>query len=396
MASAPTPEISLFSVSEAENFCRVVEAFDVAGTHPDSQALQVAGAHTLRCQPPLTPVPALARPADFLGRDPAHFGWNYIQPERWLYALPEGRLLSSACVLLNAQGQALQDHYLGPMTLAQTDTLMFQQIVSHLNGRPHTLKLLLYRHALPTRWVQTPCYLPFDSQHANYHHWLIETLPALLAYRADPIAAQCRLLLPDAPQPFQSETLDLLGIAPASCLRFDGGDWRFDTLYVPPRGRFEAALLRQTQRALQAAAGVRPAARGHKRYYLSRQDARQRQVSNEAEVIRALEPLGFDILQPGRLSLREQIEIFADAAVIAGPHGAGLTNLLFAPPGCLLLDLQPEPTAQHPPNHCFWVLATALEQPYSYLFCSSSGPQQRLEVPVSALLELLKALEVGP
>ena len=67
---------------------------------------------------------------------------------------------------------------------------------------------------------------------------------------------------------------------------------------------------------------------------MSRGDKKHtRRVENEAELLAALEPLGFEAIDPGALSPAEQVRAFAEAECIVGPHGAGLTNLAFASAG---------------------------------------------------------------
>jgi capsular polysaccharide biosynthesis protein len=51
------------------------------------------------------------------------------------------------------------------------------------------------------------------------------------------------------------------------------------------------------------------------------------------------------------MSVADQISLFADAEVIVGPTGAGLTNAVFAAPGSKVVEIQPENFAS------FWVPA---------------------------------------
>ena len=41
----------------------------------------------------------------------------------------------------------------------------------------------------------------------------------------------------------------------------------------------------------------------------------------------------------GGLSFAEQVALFAEAEVVVGPHGAGLTNCVFMAPGGALIEL---------------------------------------------------------
>ncbi|WP_162427826.1 glycosyltransferase family 61 protein [Pontibacter pudoricolor] len=66
------------------------------------------------------------------------------------------------------------------------------------------------------------------------------------------------------------------------------------------------------------------------RIYVSRSKARFRRVINEQELIPVLEKYGFKIVWSEDLSYKDQVQLFYDAEAIVSPHGAGLTNLLFA------------------------------------------------------------------
>ncbi|MCC3534569.1 MAG: glycosyltransferase family 61 protein [Microcoleus sp. PH2017_25_DOB_D_A] len=74
----------------------------------------------------------------------------------------------------------------------------------------------------------------------------------------------------------------------------------------------------------------------YRKLYLSRSG--QRQVKNEAQVREVLKEFGFEILEDISRTVDEQIRLFAEAAVVVGPHGAGFTNLLWCQPGTKVLE----------------------------------------------------------
>jgi capsular polysaccharide biosynthesis protein len=80
---------------------------------------------------------------------------------------------------------------------------------------------------------------------------------------------------------------------------------------------------------------------GHpRRLYVTRGAApHTRRFVREAELMRLLAPLGFERLDPGAVSVQDQIDHFAAAEVVVAPHGAGLVNLNFAPEGVRVLEL---------------------------------------------------------
>ena len=64
--------------------------------------------------------------------------------------------------------------------------------------------------------------------------------------------------------------------------------------------------------------------------FISRRKALGRRISNENEVLKSLKPLGFAEYILEEMSYLEQVKLFALAKVIIAPHGAGLTNFIFA------------------------------------------------------------------
>ncbi len=77
---------------------------------------------------------------------------------------------------------------------------------------------------------------------------------------------------------------------------------------------------------------VRFAKRAHRdRIYVSRGSASQdrRLIFNEDQLTARLRALGFKIVDPGSMPFAAQVECFARASIVVGPHGGGLTNILF-------------------------------------------------------------------
>jgi capsular polysaccharide biosynthesis protein len=94
-----------------------------------------------------------------------------------------------------------------------------------------------------------------------------------------------------------------------------------------------------------------------RRIYVTRgASANNRAVTNEAEVRRRLSARGFRFVDPGRMTVAEQIRTFAEASVVVATHGAALVNLVFASPGATVVELFP--------NGCivddYWKLANGV------------------------------------
>jgi hypothetical protein len=97
-----------------------------------------------------------------------------------------------------------------------------------------------------------------------------------------------------------------------------------------------------------------------RRLFINRSDTRKRSILNEAELWPSFAARNFENVAAGRLPFREQVALFAEAETIAGPHGAGFSNLLFAPPGTKVLEI----TNLERVKSVYFLLTKALRQHY--------------------------------
>jgi capsular polysaccharide biosynthesis protein len=179
----------------------------------------------------------------------------------------------------------------------------------------------------------------------NYSHWLADTLPRLAFLGARPDVS---VIVSEQDAPFKRATLRACGIADERVVWLpDFAAARAERLLVPrdcraiPHPAHKAApwaldFLRS--RVGLAAPLGRPTPR---KLYVSRADAAGRRVLNEDAVMRVLAPLGYHSVTLSGRSVAEQAALFAGASRVVGPHGAGLTNIVFAPPGARLLEILP-------------------------------------------------------
>ena len=92
--------------------------------------------------------------------------------------------------------------------------------------------------------------------------------------------------------------------------------------------------------------------------YISRSRS-LRPLAGEKHLEQQLTRSGFVVLHLERTPWVEQIRFFQQARVIAGPHGAGLANLVFAREGTTVIEL----TVGYMYNRCFeWISHVAGHQ----------------------------------
>ena len=98
--------------------------------------------------------------------------------------------------------------------------------------------------------------------------------------------------------------------------------------------------------------------------YISRRNAR-RSPENETEVENTFQNLGFKVLELEKLTLLDQIASLSQASMIAGVHGAGLTNAIWLKKGSKVLDIVNENYW----TECFHRLCALKEVQYAFHKC---------------------------
>lgn len=191
----------------------------------------------------------------------------------------------------------------------------------------------------------------------NYYHWLLDGLGR---WSVCP-AARFACLLPWSGEAFQQAGPALvpdlaargLTLGPGQAIEVRRLHWTtsltgFGTQFHPALRRLGEAM------RSSAPAADRPA------LYICRDDAPNRPLRNEAEVMRLCVNRGFHVVRLAALPVMDQVALFAGARRIVAPHGAGLGNLLFCRPGTRLLELHMDRYV----NWCFRRLAATMEVRY--------------------------------
>ncbi|MGB3532296.1 MAG: tetratricopeptide repeat protein [Microcoleaceae cyanobacterium] len=133
------------------------------------------------------------------------------------------------------------------------------------------------------------------------------------------------------------------------------------------------------------------------RIYISRIQAKKRNIHNEETIINLLKTYGFEILDFECISIDKQVKIMANAEVVIAPHGSGLTNLVFCQPGTKVIEILSPSWL----NYCYWMLSQACQLDYFYLAGESSianpskpAQYQDYYVNIKKLQQLMKLAEV--
>jgi hypothetical protein len=169
----------------------------------------------------------------------------------------------------------------------------------------------------------------------SFYHWLIEDLPLTInlleLYPDSPV-----LVAADHP-PYVTEFLNMIG---RQAIKFDDVIM-VDSILMVAKGKDcgwpHSEDLKVLKNYLPFTENFQTAI-ASKRSYISRKNS-SRSPSNESEIEKLFESYGFEILILEKMSLVEQIRAITSSTLIAGIHGAGLTNAVWLSKGSRVLDI---------------------------------------------------------
>jgi hypothetical protein len=205
----------------------------------------------------------------------------------------------------------------------------------------------------------------------TYYHQVVENLPCYLYLRR--LFPDALTLVPESGSEIARGILLDLGIPFVTHKK----QVKVNKLYLVGQGRDsgfphpkDVEVLRET---------ILPLARAWESpriVYVSRVSS-SRSFSNEVELIQKLNGVpGVEVVELEKLSFLEQVGLFANASMIIGPHGAGLTNQLWMPPGSDVIEFADMDYL----NAVFENLAAVLGHHHHVIFQEGRAPYKSVNV----------------
>jgi capsular polysaccharide biosynthesis protein len=221
----------------------------------------------------------------------------------------------------------------------------------------------------------------------NYYHFVTDALPRIGLLREALPGVEPDVWVLDRGARYQRELLSLLGVEPERVVEpAPGLHLRAKRLLVPSLPNAQMLTPPQSQQWLSEQLPPRRTEGLPERIYVTRGTTpNTRRLVSEDATWERLERRGFTRVDPGTLSVQEQIDTFAAARVVVAPHGAALTNLVFCRPGVRVLELfAPGYTV-----HCYWTITANIpDARYRYLVART--PERTGDN------ELMQDIELGP
>jgi Glycosyltransferase 61 len=172
----------------------------------------------------------------------------------------------------------------------------------------------------------------------NYGHWLLLALPLVKYYRSHLGRDPDHYYVGSPVSRYQLESLEMLGVPRDRIIKHGVQADRLLTVIPDRQGGYDADFLLFADRSLRPKQS--PDTADGRRLFVSRASADHRRLLNEAECANALRDAhGVELVTTDGMSLADEIDLFRTARLIVGAHGAGLSNIVFAPAGSRLVEL---------------------------------------------------------
>lgn len=213
--------------------------------------------------------------------------------------------------------------------------------------------------------------IPFYEN--SYYHWILEYLPKLriVDLYEEKTGNKVEIIIKEDSPSFIKESLELLGyenqiiewdgepIAAKRAIFTQHRSWGYVGGFMP-----SAKDLNWVKENIRNS--VDDTTETSENVYISRQEARCRKVANYSELSEKLREKDFNIHKLENISFEESIKILKNAKIVAGPHGAGLVNIIFTE-NAPLIELYPSDNEK---TH-FYLVSQVNKNPYTTIPCKN-------------------------
>jgi len=179
-----------------------------------------------------------------------------------------------------------------------------------------------------------------DPWFGNYYHWLIYSLPRVIAINESGYKEP--LILPAwiPGSDYIRASLGFLGHEIESIQRLSSPVTTFNRLIVADGGFPSPHLFaRLRSKIISHTSSCTTAKTLGSKLYISRSGAARRRINNESDVSQLCKNAGINAIKSEEFSFAQQVQIFRNARLLVGMHGAGLANMLWMEPGSHVIEI---------------------------------------------------------
>ena len=230
-----------------------------------------------------------------------------------------------------------------------------------------------------------------DEKSFHYFHWMCDALPRMIQIRS--YTKSYPVLIPNSFMKYDyiASSLNKLKI---NYLVYEYNQkYKINELlissHVADSGNYNKKNITELAKSFKTEQNMK----NLKKIWISREKSKHRKIINEADIRDILLKYNYEIIYPEDHNFLDQISLFTNAKVIAGLHGGGLTNIIYAPSETIILEVRRE---NDDLNNCYFSLASELDMNYFYLNAKRLGDDlyiDNVEVNIDDLVKVLDLIE---
>ncbi|MFT7160299.1 MAG: hypothetical protein ACI9GZ_001472 [Bacteroidia bacterium] len=189
-------------------------------------------------------------------------------------------------------------------------------------------------------WCLSAVHIFCNAHYVNYFHWVCDSLLLIEGLRAfeKKTNQKIKLIVNDHLTSFQTDLLTYLDFKAEDLITWKEEDkvlvknllvvksrrtgTNMDEIVSPQGVRWLRESLVRSLKNRKPLYG--------KRIFLSRQETTCRRIVNFDQIEPILKRYEFEIVNPDKLSIADQVNLFTNMEILCAPHGAGLTNIIFS------------------------------------------------------------------
>ena len=265
----------------------------------------------------------------------------------------------------------IDNAYVSPFGIIYKNGFVVKESVYSMFN-PNSFYLSFYKKLILNKVVKLEgdCTVAHNSYFQNYYHWLLEAVPRLFLLKDK--AAQLTLILNDNSPDFVKQYVSLFGFKQIIYVEDDklvkADKIIFSTFTSRGLAMYEPIIRDMVQWLFQKN-DIKQNLNPTKNIFITRKNAKYRRLLNEDEVVAYLSSKGFEIVTLENLSVKEQMQLFADSKCVIGTQGAGMANMIYSTHGKILITIIHE---EHP-DDAYYNQANINHTACYYFQCKGAG-----------------------
>lgn len=298
-----------------------------------------------------------------------------LESSEQVYTIDSGKIFSDTGLIVTDNGDVVTQSVGSPQFSEQfTIESLAHQDFGRKAITPYFLLSRVKR--LPTtRTNKVVC--PLIPRYRNYYHWIVGTVPKIryVEKYQEKTGESVTFLLPHSPPQWIQETISLLGYSTEQFLIAQESTYEPSRIVIPPHPfPGEKGDYRWIRQRVFDSLDIKGNQNSNKRVYISREKAIGRRVVNEDILMETLSDYGFKKYHLEDRTVEENVRLFSSADMIVSPHGAGLTDIIFAD-DCTVVELFGSRE-----NNAYELLCHNLELDYACVKCEAASTDIRVDI----------------